>query len=102
VRLPLSSLAHDAREPLVDPAAYAARSAFFCIPWSGMQNFCIFSHVFVTVRTGLQSASEIRKLSIAKEFGTVSAVVIAVFPSWTSPVRIRSPALDGTPQPNAT
>src|SRR5262245_503130 len=35
-------------------------------------------------------------------FRAFRAKLIPLFPSWTSPVRIRSPALNGTTSPNAT
>ena len=83
----------EAQAACAQPRRRAGVSAFFCIPKAVMQKFCIFSHVLASARTSLQTGAELRKVFPNKGVRHFLAELSPSFPSWTSPVRIRSPAL---------
>jgi hypothetical protein len=79
------------------------RPAVVCLPhfFRNARNFRGFSHAPASPRTTLQMAVIRRKMLPCQWFRSFSARLPSRFPSWTSPVRIRSPALDGSLSPNA-
>src|SRR5262249_23656932 len=62
----------------------------------------VFPRVFAFLRTALQTDPVRLKLFAGKRSVGFRTEGFARFPSWTSPVRIRSPALDGKPSPNTS
>ena len=57
------------------------------------RNFRSSSQAFVSVRLCLQMHHGLHKMLVRKGFRCFLAGALTLFPSWTSPVRIRSPAL---------